>query len=108
MPQNSIDFAEKAVLGWGNRGWLEITELILKVCEPGALKTHIMYKCNLNSKQIQQYLDFLLSRRLVVKIQQPEDSKRSIYLTTERGRRFMTAYSELAGIFRMSIEESKP
>ena len=108
MSQNSIDFDEKVVIGWGNRGWLEIAELILRICERVALKTHIMYQCNLNSKQIEQYLDFLLVRSLVVKIQQPEDPKRSVYLTTERGRKFLSAYGELARIFRESNEVAGP
>lgn len=107
MPQNSFEFADKAVLGWGNRGWLEITDLILKVCEKGALKTHIMYKCNLNSKQIQQYLDFLLTRRLVVKTQEAGDPRRSIYVTTDRGKRFIHAYRELADIFKIQNNEMR-
>jgi predicted transcriptional regulator len=108
MSQNSVDFAGKATIGWGNRGWMEIAEVILRICEQGALKTHIMYQCNLNSKQIRQYLDFLLARGLVAKIQEQEDSKRSVYLTTETGMRFMSAYRELAGIFTTSNEDLRP
>ena len=41
----------------GNRESLEIIDLILLVCLNGTMKTHIMYKCNLNSKQVQEYLE---------------------------------------------------
>jgi len=48
----------KSLMGWGVRGWVEIVEMILEICQKGSLKTHIMYMSNLNSKQIAQYLDF--------------------------------------------------
>src|SRR5271169_6386345 len=89
----------RSVLGWGNRGWLEIIDLVLSVCDQGTLKTHVMYKCNLNSKQVQQYLDFVVSRGLIEVLQDPEDVKTTIYRTTERGKRFMRSYNELAEIF---------
>jgi len=96
---NSIDFVETNVMGWGNRGWLEIIYFILVVCKNGSLKTHIMYKCNLNSKQVDQYMQVLISRLLLEKDQEFPDSKRYIYKTTERGRRYIDAYNQLAEIF---------
>ena len=96
---NSIDYVETNVMGWGNRGWLEIIYFILVVCKKGSLKTHIMYKCNLNSKQIDQYLQFLLARQLLEKESESPDSKRYIYKTSDTGRRYITAYNQLAEIF---------
>jgi predicted transcriptional regulator len=99
MAENHDDLPKnKSVLRWGNRGWLEIVDLMLTVCEGGALKTHVMYRCNLNSKQLQQYIDFMLNRKLVSTLEVEED-KRTKYVTTERGRRLMAAYDELADIF---------
>jgi predicted transcriptional regulator len=95
------DLPNKSILGWGNRGWLEIIDLMLGVCEQGALKTHVMYKCNLNSKQLQQYMDFMLSRNLVSKNEMGGEAKRTVYVTTDRGRKLMAAYSELADIFNI-------
>jgi len=96
---NSIDYVETNVMGWGNRGWLEIIYFILVVCKKGSLKTHIMYKCNLNSKQIDQYLQFLIARQLLEKEQESPDSKRYIYKSTEIGRKYINAYNQLAEIF---------
>jgi predicted transcriptional regulator len=96
---NSVDYVETNVMGWGNRGWLEIIYFILVVCKKGSLKTHIMYKCNLNSKQIDQYLQFLIARQLLEKEQESPDSKRSIYKSTEIGRKYIIAYNQLAEIF---------
>ncbi len=96
---NSIDYVETNVMGWGNRGWLEIIYFILIVCKKESLKTHIMYKCNLNSKQIDQYLQFLIARQLLEKEQESSDSKRYVYKLTEIGKRYINAYNQLAEIF---------
>ncbi len=96
---DSVDYVETSVMGWGNRGWLEIIYFILVVCKKGSLKTHIMYKCNLNSKQVDQYLQFLAARKLLEKEHEFPDSKRYLYKTTEIGRRYIDAYNQLAEIF---------
>jgi predicted transcriptional regulator len=87
----------KRVLGSGNRESLDIINLILQVCLNGTMKTHIMYKCNLNSKQVQEYLELLLRFQLVAKIDSA--TSRSVYQTTERGNRLIRAYAELFDIF---------
>jgi predicted transcriptional regulator len=101
LERSSQNMTYRSVIGWGNRGWLEIINLIISASEHGALKTHIMYRCNLNSKQVQQYLDYVLARDLVVASPDPEDVRRTIYTTTERGRKFMRAYNELAAMFNL-------
>jgi predicted transcriptional regulator len=93
----SIDYEDKNVLGWGNRGWLDIVDFILEVCENGSLKTHITYKCNLNSKQVERYIQFLLDCKLVETIQ--SSSNRTIYKTTEPGKKYIGRYKDLAGLF---------
>ena len=99
---DSLDSSERSVMGWGNRGWLEIIEYILVTCKSGALKTHIMYKCNLNSQQVQQYLHFLLNCGLLEKRQEYSNSKRHTYKTTSRGRKYMDVYNQIAEIFIQS------
>ena len=94
-----IEYVETNVMGWGNRGWLEIIYFILVVCKKGSLKTHVMYKCNLNSKQIDQYIQFLLDRHLLEREPESSDSKRYTYKTTEAGRKYINAYNQLAEIF---------
>jgi len=96
----------KGVLGWGNRGSLDIIDLILLVCMNGTMKTHIMYKCNLNSKQVQEYLELLLKYELLERIDSP-GSKRSLYKSTDRGKRFVNAYAELFEIFDLINVEQR-
>lgn len=95
-PSGSI---ERSVMGWGNRGWVEIIEFILETCIEGALKTHIMYRCNLNSKQITQYVDFLLNCKLLDAKPESRRSKRYIYKTTDLGKKYISAYKQLYDIF---------
>lgn len=95
----SADFIDRNVIGWGNRGWLDIIDFILEVCKNGSLKTHIMYKCNLNSKQVERYIQFLLRCKLLDEVKTEEDSKRQRYKTTELGRKYTGRYKELAEIF---------
>ncbi|MGB7637732.1 MAG: winged helix-turn-helix domain-containing protein [Nitrososphaeraceae archaeon] len=92
--------------GWSNRGWLEIIEFILSLCENGARKTHVMYRCNLNSKQINEYLNFLLECEMLGKIQEGPNSKRHIYKTTELGKKFIGSYKQLAELFSKSPPRS--
>lgn len=87
----------KRVLGSGNRESLDIINLILLVCMNGTMKTHIMYRCNLNSKQLQEYLELLLKFDLLEK--NDSATRRTVYKTTERGKRFIHAYAELFEIF---------
>jgi len=84
----------KKLVGRGNRGYLEIIDSILSVCTEGALKTHVMFKCNLNSSQVQQYLAYLVDRVLLEK-ERKEYSSKTSYRTSERGRRYMRAYDEV-------------
>jgi predicted transcriptional regulator len=85
--------------GWSNRGWLEIIEFILSMCENGARKTHVMYRCNLNTKQINEDLNFLLECEMLEKIQERPNSKRYIFKTAELGKKFIERYKQLAELF---------
>jgi predicted transcriptional regulator len=93
------NFTEQGVMGWGNRGWIEIIDMILESCGNGALKTHIMYECNLNSKQISKYIQFLKNRKLIESLRNTP-SKRTIFRTTEMGKKYMDAYKQLENIFK--------
>lgn len=91
------------ILGFGNRESLDIIDLILMVCLNGTMKTHVMYKCNLNSRQVQDYLELLLKFRLLEK--QESEERRTVYKTTERGSKFIKAYAELFEILDPIHEE---
>ena len=73
---------------------MEIVYSILSVCLNGALKTHVMFRCNLNSKQLRFYIESLLSKGLLEKDREPPSAKVE-YRTTQRGRTYLETYSQL-------------
>jgi predicted transcriptional regulator len=95
---------EANVLG-ANRGSLEIINTMLNVSMNGMIKTQIMYRCNLNSKQLQGYLNLLLKWGMLER-KKSLVTRRSIYTSTERGRKFVSTYAELSALFdNMNIQE---
>ena len=97
----------RTLLGTGNRESLDIINLVLQVCLDGTMKTHVMYRCNLNSKQVQDYLGLLDKFGLVERVDSP-DNGRTVYRTTERGRRFIRSYAELLEIFDIYNKQEQP
>jgi predicted transcriptional regulator len=65
---------------------------ILKAASAGAKKTEIVYRVNLNFKQVRKYLDFLGSKGLIF-IDASSDGKK-IYRSTDRGKAFVKRYRE--------------
>ncbi len=80
--------------GHGPRGYMEIVYSILSVCLNGALKTHVMFRCNLNSKQLHFYIESLLAKGLLEKDREPPSAKVE-YRTTTKGRKYLETYSAL-------------
>jgi len=70
------------------RNNLEINADILRVAQGGALKTHIVYQCNLNFRIVKTYLKRLIGSGLLV-----HDAPR--YYATEKGIRYLTRFDRL-------------
>jgi predicted transcriptional regulator len=49
------------------RDKLDIIESILLICRDGAKKTEIVYKANLNFKNAEVYLNWLIDREMIMK-----------------------------------------
>jgi predicted transcriptional regulator len=49
------------------RDKLEIVRSIFLICKDGAKKTEIVYKANLNFKNAEVYLKWLINREMIVK-----------------------------------------
>ncbi len=81
-------------LGHGPRSYLEIASSILSVCLNGALKTHVMFRCNLNSKQLHFYMESLLAKGLLERKRAPPSAKME-YRTTSLGREYLEKYGAL-------------
>jgi len=75
----------------GKRSNMEISADILKVTVNGALKSHIVYKANINFQLGKKYLDRLTNSGLIV------DSVNGsrIYLTTDKGKEYIKQFEDL-------------
>lgn len=79
------------------RGSLQIIADILYNIGRGVLKTHIMYKANLNSTQLKKYLRLMINLDL---LKTTKIEKRKIYKSTEKGKRFLKFYQQLDTILQ--------
>lgn len=108
MSSERTSLSTKGLRAWKNRGPLDIIDLVLLMCQTGSLKTRIMYKCNLNSKQIKMYLDFLVEKQLLTKEVDPTFGSRSVYLTSQKGRRYIEAYNTMLKLLSIDPETRGP
>ncbi|MGC8912227.1 MAG: winged helix-turn-helix domain-containing protein [Nitrososphaeria archaeon] len=70
------------------RSTIKLIVDILDIALKGATKTEIVYKANLNFKQVEKFLDFLIKKGLL----SVSSNKRKRYRTTEKGKEFIKRY----------------
>ena len=71
--------------------------VILESANGGITKTKLLTRANLTSGQLRQYLDVLITKKLVVQLVD-EEKKYMAYRTTEKGIRYLSIYSTLKSI----------
>ncbi len=98
-PTESVAYSQPVL---GNRGWFEIVYSIVTESLDGALKTHLMNRCNLNSRQVENYLEVLLRHKLLNR-ELSHDSKRTIYKTTELGIKYIETYKQMSAFFSIPL-----
>ena len=64
-----------------------IADMLAATLEP-TRKTIIMYKANLSYTQLQGYLNWLSNRQMI-------ESRKGMWVTTERGRAYLTGYQQI-------------
>ena len=80
-----------------NRSRPDIWYLILEAAKEGEIKTRIMWKAMLYNKQVTGYISDLIEKGML------ESMKgQNRYITTEKGRKFISAYEHMASITRDS------
>jgi predicted transcriptional regulator len=76
------------------RDRMEIIGSILSICKNGAKKTEIVYKSNLNFKNGETYLKWLIDRELVSK-------EERFYRTTPNGAKLLTGLQSASTLMDM-------
>jgi predicted transcriptional regulator len=87
-----------------NRCSTEIIDTMLCSIRSGAKKTRIMYDARLSYNQLMRYLTLVEDRGLL-----RYDQESELYLMTQRGVQFMSAYDEIRQLVSgMEVEERVP
>ena len=71
--------------------------IILESANGGITKTKLLTRANLTSGQLKQYLDILITKKLVVQLAD-EQRRHLAYRTTEKGIRYLSIYFTLKSI----------
>lgn len=79
--------------------------VILESANGGITKTKLLTRANLTSGQLKQYLDVLVTKKLVVQLAD-EQRRHLAYRTTEKGIRYLSIYSTLKSIAIFPQEEN--
>jgi predicted transcriptional regulator len=80
-----------------NRSRPDIMAIILESANGGITKTKLLTRANLTSGQLKQYLDILITKKLVVQLAD-EQRRHLAYRTTEKGLRYLSIYFTLKSI----------
>ena len=78
--------------------------IILESANGGISKTKLLTRANLTTGQLRQYLDVLITKKLVVQMAD-EERRHLAYRTTEKGIRYLSIYSTLKNIAIFPQEE---
>jgi predicted transcriptional regulator len=78
--------------------------IILESANGGITKTKLLTRANLTSGQLRQYLDVLITKKLVAQLAD-EDRRHMAYRTTEKGITYLSIYSTLKSIAVFQQEE---
>ena len=74
---------------------------ILSIARSGSLKTQIMYKANLSFAQLNEYLSFLLEKKLIASITQ---NGKTLFKATSKGMRFLRSYAKIRDLLKSENE----
>lgn len=77
------------------RGSLEIiAEILRSLSSENLIKTHLTFKCKLDSRAVAKYLSVLLINNLIIKL----DGDSNLFMITKKGREFLIQYDKLMNL----------
>jgi predicted transcriptional regulator len=80
-----------------NRGTIEMMASILEVCLEGTKKTHILYRANISSDPLNEYLELLVKSGML--------EKSELYRTTVKGRIYLEHFKGILHLLGKSDPE---
>src|ERR687884_1114576 len=86
----------------GQRSKVDVVATILHICLAGSLKNHIIGKGNLSDSMTNHYLTILLYHNMLETYNDENNSNRTYYRTTRKGKDVIVHYNEIQKLFLKS------
>jgi predicted transcriptional regulator len=87
-------------VSYSHRGRLDIVADILTASFGGVKKTLLMYRCNLSFKQLKDYLEFMLRKRLLRVVAGDDEANPGLFEITDKGKEFLKNYEALKALMK--------
>jgi predicted transcriptional regulator len=82
-----------------------VYDILVSATGAGAKKTHILYKANISSTQVENYFSALLAHNLIEHAQDIEGSK--VFRTTEKGLQFIRCCEEIRSLIGLVMNNRR-
>jgi predicted transcriptional regulator len=82
-----------------------VYDILVSAMGAGAKKTHILYKANISSTQVENYFSALLAHNLMEKGLDIDGN--NIYRTTERGMKFIDCCEEIRSLIGLVMNNRR-
>lgn len=82
-----------------------VYDILVSASGAGAKKTHILYKANISSTQVDSYFSALLAHNLLARGEDIEGN--TIYRSTEKGRRFIECCEEIRSLIGLVMNNRR-
>jgi CheY-like chemotaxis protein len=103
-PSIQITELERDNIG-GQRSKIDVIATILYICGNGSLKNHIVGKGNFSDSMANHYISILLYNELLTTYIDNENSGRTYYRTTDKGRELINYYNRIQQLFTVKDNE---
>ena len=82
-----------------------VYDILASAMGGGAKKTHILYKANISSTQVENYFSALLGHKLLEKAHDVDGN--NVYRTTESGMKFIKCCEEIRSLIGLVMNNRK-
>jgi len=103
-PRVQIAELERDNIG-GQRSKIDVIATILYICNNGSLKNHIVGKGNFSDSMANHYISILLYNELLTTYVDNENSGRTYYRTTDKGKELINYYNRIQQLFTIKDKE---
>ena len=82
-----------------------VYDILVSATGSGAKKTHILYRANISSSQVESYFSALLAHNLLEHVEDADGNK--VYRTTQKGKRFVECCEEIRSMIGLVMNNRR-